>query len=66
VLDAVNWDTLTPAAAFVAGAVLATIAVLRVVRAVTAMFAGEVRRPRRQGARVERDHEDGTDTPTEP
>jgi hypothetical protein len=38
---------LTPAAAFVAGAVLATVAVLRVVRAVANMFGAEVRRGRR-------------------
>lgn len=47
---AVDWGALTPAAAFVAGAVLATIAVLRVVRAVATMFGGEIRqtRPRRR------------------
>jgi len=44
----VDWSALTPAAAFVAGAVLATIAVLRVVRAVAAMFGGELRRPPRR------------------
>jgi hypothetical protein len=43
---AVDWGALTPAAAFVAGAVLATVAVLRVVRAVASMFAAEIR-PRR-------------------
>lgn len=43
----VNWSALTPAAAFVAGAVLATVAVLRVVRAVATMFGGEIRRGRR-------------------
>jgi hypothetical protein len=44
----VDWSALTPAAAFVAGAVLATVAVLRVVRAVAAMFGGELRRPPRR------------------
>ncbi len=47
-VDAVDWGALTPAAAFVAGAVLASFAMLRVVRAVTAMFAGEIRRGRRR------------------
>ena len=36
---AVDWGALVPAAAFVLGAVLATVGVLRVVRAVAVMFA---------------------------
>ena len=39
-LGAVEWANLTVAGAFVLGAVLATIAVLRVVRAVTGVFDG--------------------------
>jgi hypothetical protein len=49
VLAAVDWANLVPAAAFVAGAILATIGVLRVVRAVAVMFGGEIRRGRRRG-----------------
>lgn len=44
---AVDWGSLTPAVSFVLGAVVATIAVLRVVRAVAVMFGGELRRTRR-------------------
>ena len=45
---AVDWGSLTPAAAFVLGAILATIAVLRVVRAVSFMFGADLRRRRRR------------------
>lgn len=44
---AVDWSNLTVAAAFVLGAVLATVGVLRVVRAVAVMFEAEIRRDRR-------------------
>lgn len=37
-LAAVDWDNLVPAAAFVLGAIVATVATLRVVRAVAVMF----------------------------
>ena len=47
-LGAVDWDNLLPAAAFVLGAVLATIATIRVVRAVAIMFGAELRRGRRR------------------
>ena len=47
-LAAHDWSNLTVAGAFVLGAVLATIAVLRVVRAVSVMFGNETRRPRRR------------------
>lgn len=46
-LGAIQWADLHVAGAFVLGAVLATIACLRVVRAVTAVFA-PYRRPRRR------------------
>ena len=45
-LGATDWANLTVAGAFVLGAILATIAVLRVVRAVSLMFGGELRRTR--------------------
>lgn len=45
-LAALDWTTVEAAGAFVLGAVLATIAVLRVVRAVTTMFGNEIRRDR--------------------
>ena len=46
---AVDWDNLVPAAAFVLGAILATIATIRVVRAVTIMLGGQIhRRPGRR------------------
>jgi hypothetical protein len=48
VLAAIDWDNLVPAAAFVLGAILATVAVLRVVRAVSLMFGAEIRRGRRR------------------
>lgn len=38
-LAAIDWENLHVAGAFVLGAMLATIAVLRVVRAVTSVFA---------------------------
>lgn len=44
----IDWDQLTPAAAFILGAILATVTVLRVVRAVAMMFGGEIRRARRR------------------
>lgn len=53
----VDWANLTVAAAFVLGAVLATIAVLRVVHAVTAMFAAEMRRPPRRPDDTEEQHD---------
>jgi len=43
---AVNWSALTPAAAFVLGTILATIAVLRIVRYVFAVRRDELRRDR--------------------
>lgn len=43
-LAAVDWSALTPAAAFVAGTILATVAVLRVVRYVFAMRRDETRK----------------------
>ena len=46
---AAGWEDLTHAGAFLLGAVLATIAVLRVVRAVTSVFEGlEARRSSRR------------------
>jgi hypothetical protein len=45
---ALDWSNLLPAAAFVLGAILATIGTLRVVRAVAVMFGGELRRGRRR------------------
>ena len=46
----VEWDSVTLAGAFLLGALVATVAVLRVVRAVTAMFEDlEERRIRRRG-----------------
>jgi hypothetical protein len=42
----VEWSNLTLAGAFIAGAVLATVAVLRVVRAVTAIFRRDDENPR--------------------
>jgi hypothetical protein len=48
VFGAVDWSALTPAGAFVLGAILATVAVLRVVRAVSVMFGGELHRRRRR------------------
>jgi len=50
VLGAVDWANLNIAAAFVLGAILATVATLRVVRSITDFFAGtdrQRRRPRR-------------------
>jgi hypothetical protein len=47
-LAAIDWEALTPAAAFVLGAVLATVGTIRVVRAVTIMFGGELRGRRRR------------------
>lgn len=45
---AVDWGDLAPAGAFVAGAVVATFAVLRVVRHLAVMFGGDrYRRHRR-------------------
>ncbi len=44
----IDWSNLQVAGAFVLGAILATIAVLRVVRAVAMMFGGELRRTRRR------------------
>jgi hypothetical protein len=46
VFAGIEWENVNVAGAFVVGAVLATIATLRVVRAVTSMFAGEMRRGR--------------------
>jgi hypothetical protein len=46
VLGAVDWSNVDVAGAFVLGAVLATIAVLRVVRAVSVMFGADLRRRR--------------------
>jgi hypothetical protein len=46
-VGAVDWSNLTVAAAFILGAVLATLATIRVVRAVAVMFGGELRRGRR-------------------
>lgn len=46
-LAAVDWGNLVPAAAFVLGAILATIATIRVVRAVTIMFGGQIHSRRR-------------------
>ena len=43
---AVNWSALTPAAAFVLGTILATVAVLRIVRYVFAVRRDELRRDR--------------------
>lgn len=43
-MTAAEWADLKVAGAFVAGAVLATLAVLRVVRALTTMFGAEMRR----------------------
>lgn len=45
-----DWANLTVAGAFVLGAILATVSVLRVVRAVAVMFGGELRRGRRRRA----------------
>ena len=45
------WDALTLAGAFLLGAVLATVAVLRVMRAIGAYFAGLDRDRRRRGPR---------------
>lgn len=39
----VEWESVNLAGAFILGAILATIATLRVVRAVAAMFAGQLR-----------------------
>jgi hypothetical protein len=44
VLGAVDWANLVPASAFVLGAVLATVATLRVMRAVISSFQPESRR----------------------
>jgi hypothetical protein len=41
-----EWENLQLAGAFLLGAILATIAVLRVVRAVTVLFEGSARRRR--------------------
>lgn len=48
---AVDWSNLTHAGAFIVGAILATVATLRVVRAVATMFEGveDRRRVRRDG-----------------
>jgi hypothetical protein len=43
-MAAVEWDAVNLAGAFVLGAILATVAVLRVVRAVAVMFRQELRR----------------------
>jgi uncharacterized membrane protein len=43
----IDWHEIDLAGAFVVGAILATIATLRVVRAVAVMFGGEIRRARR-------------------
>lgn len=54
-----EWDSVSLAGAFLIGAILATIAVLRVVRAVTNMFEDvEVRRSR---LRRRRDDDDSAD-----
>lgn len=45
-VGAFDWEAITPAAAFTLGAILATVAVLRVVRAVAVMFGDESRRLR--------------------
>lgn len=47
-LASINWENINIAGAFVLGAILATIAVLRVVRAVSSTFTGEIRRSRRK------------------
>lgn len=47
-LAAIDWTNLAPVGAFVVGAVLATIAVLRVLRVVAVMFGAELRRGRRR------------------
>jgi len=49
VVGAVDWANVDVAGAFVVGAILATVAVLRVVRAVSVMFAdGDRRRGHRR------------------
>lgn len=54
----IDWANLNVAAAFVLGAVLATIAVLRVVRAVAMMFGNETRRSRRPPPPKNKEQED--------
>lgn len=51
---AVDWSNLTVAGAFVLGAVLATVATLRVVRSLTNLFSSVDRR--------RHDHDRGTDS----
>jgi hypothetical protein len=46
VTAAVDWDNLVPAAAFVLGAILATIATIRIVRAVSGTLREERRKDR--------------------
>lgn len=56
VAAAIDWSNLTVAAAFMLGAVAATVATLRIVRAVTAMFERvDDRHRRRPYRRPERD-----------
>jgi hypothetical protein len=45
-LSDVDWSNLTVAGAFIAGAVLATFAMIRVVRALTVLFREERRKDR--------------------
>ena len=52
-LGAIDWENVTHAGAFLLGAVLATVAMLRVVRAVTTLFDDTTRRRHRR-----RDDED--------
>jgi hypothetical protein len=59
-VSAVEWENLNLAAAFLLGAVLATIAVLRIVRSLTNFFAG-YRTPRPPDR-----HEEEDDEPTHP
>jgi len=40
----VDWNDATLTAAFILGAILATLATLRIVRAVASMFAGQIHR----------------------
>lgn len=51
----VDWTNVNLAGAFLVGAILATVATLRVVRAVTQFFAGVDRHPRRELSEPRRD-----------
>lgn len=54
----IDWENVNVAGAFVVGAILATIATLRVVRAVSSMFANDDERRRIRSPRRREDDDD--------